>query len=353
MNWQHLPLPKTPEHFPRGLYRSPFRPAWWLGNAHAQTMFSTLFRKPPVLTRQRQKLALADGDWIYVDWLLSAGWEHEDKPLVIVVHGLSGSSDSHYVLGLQAELQAMGWGSVAMNCRGAVEGPNALPRAYHAGGSDDVRAVLDAVAAQYPGRKLAVVGYSLGGNMTLKLMGEQGADPRLFAGVAVSVPLLLNLCADRMDQGISRVYRKRLLDELMILWRAKRAHFQARGDAAVVALLDRHIAQGPFHSFWHFDDRLMAPLHGFADVHDYYARCSSRQFLKDIRVPTLVIHAEDDPFMTPGVIPEPQELSAAVHFELSPTGGHVGFVSAGEGGGPAYYLERRIPQFLQECLRQA
>jgi predicted alpha/beta-fold hydrolase len=342
----HHPLPDA---FPRGVHASTFRPAWWLGNAHAQTLYSALFRQPPQLHRQREKQTLPDGDWVYLDWLLPAGWERREQPLVIVVHGLSGSSDSHYVLGLQAQLQAAGMGSVAMNCRGASGGPNHLPRAYHAGASDDIRAVVEAVATAYPGRPLAVVGYSLGGNMTLKLLAELGNDRRMVGGVAVSVPLLLPLCASRMDQGFSRIYRKHLLGELLDTWQAKHEHFGQAGRHDAASEIAARLAHGPFESFWQFDDKLMAPLHGFADVHDYYERCSSRQFLKDIHIPTLVIHAEDDPFMTPGVIPGDGELSPWVHFELSRRGGHVGFIEGGSPGAPAYYLERRIPQFLQAC----
>lgn len=349
MNWHRLPTPEAHDPFPAGLYRSPFRPAWWLRNAHAQTLFSPLFRKPPQLHRERERISLPDGDWLYLDWLLPEAWAGSGRPLVLVVHGLTGSSDSLYVLGLQEQLRQMGWGSVAMNCRGAV-GPNHLPRAYHAGASDDIRAALDTVAARHPGHPLAVAGYSLGGNMTLKLLAELGEDRRVFAGVAVSVPLLMGLCANRMDRGFSRVYRRKLIGELLTAWEGKVSYQLQQGQPEAASLMRRHLDLGPFDSFWSFDDKLMAPLHGFADVHDYYARCSSRQFLKDIRIPTLVIHAVDDPFMEPGVIPGPEELSAQVHFELSQQGGHVGFVDGGRPGVPGYYLERRIPQFLQEKL---
>ncbi len=348
MSWHQLPV-VTPDHpFPPGLYRSPFRPAWWLRNAHAQTMFSSLFRRPPVLSREREKISLPDGDWVYVDWLLPQHWRAELAPLVLIVHGLSGSSDSHYVRGLQQVLLAMGWGSVAMNCRGATGGPNGLPRAYHAGASDDVRAVLDALSARHPDAPLAVVGYSLGGNMTLKLMAELGADRRVFAAAAVSVPLLLGACADRMDSGFSQVYRRHMLGALLEGWEQKVGYLAAAGQPQAAQRLRQHLALGPFDSFWHFDDKLMAPLHGFSDVHDYYRRCSSRQFLGAIQIPTLVIQAADDPFMSASVIPGPEELSGQVHFELAGQGGHVGFIQGGNPARPDYYLERRIPQFLQQ-----
>jgi len=172
--------------FPPGLFGSPFRPAWWLRNPHAQTLFSSFFRQLPPVARERETVALPDGDFLDFDWQLPPGWR-EDRPLVLVVHGLSGSSDSHYVLGLQAALSAGGWGSAALNCRGAAR-PNNLARAYHAGASDDLQQALLHMAQRFPRAPRAVVGYSLGGNMTLKLLGETAGAPPVFAGVAVSAP---------------------------------------------------------------------------------------------------------------------------------------------------------------------
>lgn len=334
--------------FPPGLYHSPFRAAWWLRNPHLQTLFSTFFRRPPQLARERETLALPDGDFLDLDWHRPEGWT-PDRPQVLIVHGLSGNSDSHYVLGLQAALSARGWASVAMNCRGASR-PNNLPRTYHAGASDDLRLALEHMRARFPATPRAVVGYSLGGNMTLKLLGElaaEGNDGLVFTGVAVSAPLVLTLCADRMDQGISQLYRRHFLAELVSLWEAKMRHLESVGHVDAARRVQERLLHGPFRSFWHFDDVLVAPLHGFADVHDYYHRSSSRQFLRRIHIPTLVIHSHDDPLMSPGVLPEVAELSSAVHFELCHQGGHVGFIEGGTPLSPRYYLERRIPDFLE------
>lgn len=336
-------------HFPTGLFESAFRPAWWLRNAHAQTLFSTFFRRPPVLARRREELALSDGDFLDLDWCLPAGWM-ADAPLVLVVHGLSGSSDSHYVLGLQAELSARGWASVAMNCRGASGRPNNRPRAYHAAASDDILAVLSHMAERYPAAPLALVGYSLGGSMTVRLMGEQRERAPVFAAVAVSVPLQLTLCADRMDRGFSRVYRQHFMEVLVSYWKDKAVHLERLGDLDSARLVHDLLQRGPFRSFWQYDNELIAPLHGFRDVHDYYERASPRQFLSRIARPTLVIQAADDPFMTPDVLPEAEELSSAVHFELCRQGGHVGFIEGGTPLAPRYYLEKRIPDFLGHQL---
>lgn len=355
MNWHHLPTATPDQPFPRGLYKSDFKPVWWLKNAHAQTIFSVYFRKPEKMqiARTREKVTLPDGDWIALDWHLPEGWLESDKPLVLGVHGLSGSGESHYIKGLQIALSQKGWGSVAMTCRGAGGEPNHLPRAYHAGASDDVMDVLNIISAKYPTKKIAVVGYSLGGNMTLKLMRELGNDARVLTGVAVSVPLMLDVCCTCMDNGFSKVYRKHMMTALLQDWKTKAEHFQAQGREAEANTLWQLFGAGKFESFWDFDHHLVAPLHGFSGAKDYYARCSSRQFLKDIRIPTLVIHSSDDPFMSPEIIPSADELSDMVSFELADKGGHVGFIEGGGPFNPQYYLERRVPQWLEYIYQKA
>ncbi|MDF2446721.1 MAG: hypothetical protein K0S46_1957 [Moraxellaceae bacterium] len=346
MNQGFLPADaaSSASDFPQGVFHSPFRPAWWLRNPHAQTLFSTFFRRPPALPRERETFHLPDGDFLDLDWHLPEAWTN-GQPLVLVVHGLSGSSDSHYVLGLQAALARQGWGSAALNCRGANR-QNNLPRAYHAGASEDLQQALAHMQQRFPDSPRAIVGYSLGGNMTIKLLGEVGAMAPVFAGVAVSVPMLLPLCADRMDQGVSRIYRQHFIGVLVAHWEEKMRHLERAGNAAAASRIREQLMRGPFRSFWHFDNDMMAPLHGFNDVHDYYSRSSSRQFLRHVSVPTLVIHSHDDPLMSPGVLPEAAELSPSVHFELCREGGHVGFIEGGSPRDPRYYLERRIPEFL-------
>lgn len=334
-----------------GIQESMFKPAWWLRGAHAQTLFATMLRAPPVLSRTRETLILADGDFLDIDWLTPSSWE-EDAPIVIVVHGLSGSSDSHYVLGLQAELATKGWASAALNCRGASGRPNNLPRAYHAGSSDDILQLIQHLHIKYPKAPLALVGYSLGGNMTLGLLGAEQSSLPLFAAAAVSVPFLLSSCADRMDSGFSKIYRRHFMTELTVMWRHKMHYFAEQGNAEAVAHIHQRLQQAPFRSFWEYDDVVMAPLHGFHDVHDYYEKTSSRQFLATITVPTLVIQSQDDPFMSAAVLPTANELSSAVLFELSQKGGHVGFIEGGSPRTPLFYLERRIPEFLAQKLAQ-
>lgn len=336
---------QLPADFPPGIHASPFQPARWLRNAHAQTVFARFHRDtPPAIHRERRELLLADGDHLLLDWHEPAN-SCAQAPLTLIIHGLGGSSDSHYVRGLQRQLAERGWPSVAMNCRGAVQ-PNRRARAYHAGASDDVIAVFQHLLIEQR-RAVAIVGYSLGGSMTLKALAELGAHPRLLAGVAVSVPLHMASCAQRMDRGLSRLYRRYLLGEMQQLWQNKARHLRQLGDHQSALRIQQCLDQQPFGSFWDFDDVLMAPLHGYRDVHDYYERCTPRQFLPAIRVPTLVIHASDDPFMLPSVVPAAASLSGSVHLELAARGGHVGFIS-GHARQPQYYLEARIPYFLQQ-----
>lgn len=329
---------------PSGIHRSHFHPAWWLANPHLQTVWAPLFRRLPDLKRQRKSMSLSDGDNLLLDYCWPA--QCQAVPLTLLVHGLAGSSESGYVLGLQHALAQKGWPSVAVNCRGAAQ-PNLLPRSYHAGSSDDLQEVVLWLAKEHPDRTLMLVGFSLGGNMTLKLLGEWGEPSPLVAAVAVSVPFRLGHCANRLDQGGSRLYRRYLLQELVLQWERR---IQAGHDGG---LAEDHWPMPleklrRLHSFWEFDDQWMAPIHGFSDVHDYYRRCSSIAFLPAIRTPTLIIQSEDDPFMEAGVLPEGVDLPEAVHLELAKGGGHVGFIAAQSLGRPHYYLEWRIPNFLQQ-----
>lgn len=324
-----------------------FRPAWWLDNPHLQTIFPALLRRPRMLLRRRERLATPDADFIDLDW-----YGDGDLPLAILLHGLSGSSHSSYILGLQRALLAQGFASVAMNFRGCSGESNRLARCYHSGETEDMDFLYRTLRQRYPGRAIAAVGFSLGGNVLLKWLGERGGQLDLFAAVAVSVPLVLSECATRLDYGFSKIYRDRLLAELKQYMQDKFRHLQAIGADREVAKLRDLGDLSAIRSFWQYDDRVVAKLHGFAGVDDYYCRSSSRQFLPKIRVPTLLIQAADDPFMTSAVLPEPGELSPQVALELHENGGHVGFVGCYRGLKADYWLDSRIPRFLRE-QRQA
>ncbi|MBU1329644.1 MAG: hydrolase [Gammaproteobacteria bacterium] len=319
-----------------------FKPAWWLPGPHLQTLWNPMCRKPPQLARTRERLWLADGDFLDLDW---HGPHQADAPLVLVLHGLTGSSSSLYVLGLQQQLAAQGWASVALNWRGCSGEPNLLPRGYHSGASEDLAETVAHLRAQRPMAPLYAVGYSLGGNVLLKYLGESGAESQLQGAAAVSVPFRLDQCADRIGLGFSRVYQAHFMREMVAYVQGKQRSFSDQGQADRLSVLERLGPLDGMRTFWDFDGRITAPLHGYTDAADYYARASSRFYLGRIQTPTLLIQAEDDPFVFRHSLPEPAELAPGTELELHAHGGHVGFV-AGTPWQPDYYLERRIPAWL-------
>jgi predicted alpha/beta-fold hydrolase len=324
-----------------------FKPAWWLGNSHLQTLYPALLRsapKPPEYRRER--LTTPDYDFIDVDYCGSGS-----QSLVILLHGLTGSSQSGYIKGLQNALLKQGLRSAALNFRGCSGQSNNRARCYHSGETEDIHFLYQTLRRREPDTPLAAVGFSLGGNVLLKWLGEQGDQLELFAAVAVSVPLLLGVCATKLDSGFSKLYRINLLRELKAYMRDKLLHLDRLGQTEEAMRIRALGDLSGIRSFWQYDDRVVARLHGFNDVHDYYRRSSSRQYLKSVAVPTLVIQAVDDPFMTQEVLPGLDEISPKVQLEFTRYGGHVGFVSGLNPFSPAYWLDQRIPEFLMARIQ--
>ncbi|QNN25383.1 hydrolase [Planctomycetales bacterium ZRK34] len=316
-----------------------FRPAWWLPGGHLQTIWPTLVRRVKLTTR-RQRYDLPDGDFVDVDWV---GEQHDDQPIVILLHGLEGSIQSSYVRGLLAAIDAHGWRGGVLHFRGCSGEPNRLPRGYHSGDTADLAWFIDHLRRKHPASKLAAVGYSLGGNVLLKWLGETGGDNPLTAAVAVSVPFDLNAAATRLEHGISRIYQRHLLTRLHASVRAKMQRMTVD-----LPITSQQVSE--LNTFRAFDDAITAPLHGFAGVDDYYTRSSSGQYIPRIDRPTLILHARNDPFMTPEAIPSPADLPDGVQLEVSPGGGHVGFVAGRCPWRATYWLEHRIPRYLDDHL---
>jgi predicted alpha/beta-fold hydrolase len=318
---------------------SEFRPAWWLPGPHLQTIWPALFRARRLRNIEHERLELADGDFLDLAWSHKPA-ERKPRPLVLVLHGLEGSLHSHYAAGILHALDQAGMDGVLMHFRGCSGEPNRLPRTYHSGDTGDLQEVVRHLRAR--GQPVAaVVGYSLGGNVLLKWLGEQRERTGIAAAVAISVPFRLDAAARRMDQGGSRLYRRYLLRRLAASYHRKWRHRPSPlGD------LDAH----GLRSFWDFDDRITAPLNGFLDVHDYYRRSSSHAYLRHIRVPTRIIHARDDPFMFADTPPSPDEVSDQVELLITRRGGHVGFVGGRLPWRPEYWLDRQITAFLRTQL---
>lgn len=322
------------------IVESSFRPALWLRGPHRQTLFASKVRPTPAVTVANERLELPDGDFLDLAWLPDAE-QPADTPLVVVLHGLTGSIDSKYARGLLKQVAARGWRGLLMHFRGASAEPNRLPRSYHSGDTGDFRVLLRQLRERFPDAPLAAVGYSLGGNVLLKYLGEEGERSPLTTGAAVSVPFDLAICAQAINQGLARAYQRHLIGNMRADIERK---FEDREPPFPLPDLD------PLRTFPAFDDAVTAPLHGFTDAADYYTRASSGPFLKNIQTPALVLHSTDDPFMAPEMVPDADMLSESVRLELSHRGGHVGFVAADRWSRPVYWLEQRIPEWLEATL---
>ena len=318
------------------LLESAFRPAWWLRGSHAQTVWPALFRHRRQLAVRWRKLELDDGDFLELAW---SG--PDDGPIVLLFHGLQGGIRSHYATGLMHRLNQDGFCTCLMHFRGCGREPNRLPISYHSGKTDDPQRLLEHVIARSGRPPYAAVGISLGGNVLLKWLGEQGDASPLSRAVAISVPFMLDAAAERLEGGVSRLYQRHLVNSLRDAYRRKFARMPSPLDIDLKEL----------RTFRLFDDQVTAPLHGFQGVDHYYESCSSRQFIPHIRVPTLILHARDDPFMFADTAPGADELPEQVWLELSAGGGHVGFIAGNLPGRAIYYAEQRVAEWLSFKLQ--
>ncbi len=312
-----------------------FKPAWWLGNPHCQTLWPFIFRtriKKEDVTRER--FELPDGDFIDLDW---AG--KSNGPIVFIFHGLEGSSQSHYAKGLLRCITQKGWRGLFVHFRGCSGEHNRLPRSYHSGDTGDIGYLINTIHQREPHIRLAAIAISLGSNALLKWLGETGSKNPLSAAIAISVPFDLYQSVKHMEKGFARLYQWHLVKQLRHRLSKK---FQLTPPAIPAHPLSS------IKTIFHIDDHITAPLHGFKDAKEYYALSSCKQFLKNIQIPTLIIHAKDDPFIPAHIIPSANELSPFIQLELSENGGHVGFVSGAFPGYATYWLEERIPVFLKE-----
>lgn len=309
---------------------SSFRPPALLRNGHVQTVLGVVCRRGAIALRDRERLELDDGDF------LDLAWRRDGRSRVAILsHGLEGSLENGYIGAVAAALAAEGWDVLAWNFRGCGEEPNRLLRFYHSGETGDLGRVIRHAAARYA--EIALVGFSLGGNLTLKYLGEAAPHPAVRAGVAISAPVDLAACARVLDdRWANKVYLRRFLKTLVAKVEAKAARFPGEIDAS------RARAMG---SFREFDGRFTAPLHGFRDADDYWRQSSARQYLSRIEVPALLLNAKDDPFLAPECFPfEEAGSSEAVFLEAPGTGGHLGFI----GSGLRSWMERRVAAFLRE-----
>lgn len=317
------------------IIQSNFKPAWYLRNKHLQTILPK-YRKPIDIELTWERLETPDDDFLDLVWT-----KQTDGAVVILLHGLEGSIDSHYSKGLLNALSKQGLNAVLMHFRGCSGEANRQARGYHSGETGDMYFLFETLHKRFPNKQFTAIGISMGGNALLKYLGENNQN-LLTAACAVSVPFELGKSAQTLKHGFARLYQKYLIDSLQKRVKEKFERINSPIDI-------RNLEQ--WNDFYTLDNYLTAPLHGFESADDYYSKSSSRQFLKKIKIPTLIIHAEDDPFLPESSIPTANELSEQVTLELAGHGGHVGFIEQESLFKMNYYLETRIPDFLKKQLQ--
>jgi predicted alpha/beta-fold hydrolase len=315
----------------------PFASPAWLPDGHSQTIWPYFLRRPAVPYR-RERVAAPDGDFWDLDWLVPAN-VRPDAPLVVLLHGLEGSSASHYARALMVALMARGWRGVVPHFRGCSGEPNLMPRAYHSGDHDEAQAMLQAIRARVDAATVIyAVGISVGGSVLLNWLGRAGRDAATMvsAAAAVSTPLDLTAAGIAIGKGLNRIYTHNFLSTLK-----PKSLAMARQHPA---LLDTGKVRRA-RTMYDFDDAVTSVLHGFADTPDYWRRASAKPWLADVGVPTLVLNARNDPFVPAESLPGPDDVSADVLLEQPDAGGHVGFLT-GPFPGNIDWLPQRLLDFF-------
>jgi predicted alpha/beta-fold hydrolase len=323
--------------------KTTFTPAIGLQNPHLQTLYPTFFNKEKVTDTEIEIFQLPDGDFVECVWK-DKPIKNSTKPIVTLFHGLAGGFHSPYIQHAMIGLSHAGFSVVVMQFRGCGTMINKYARSYHSGETEDAKAWIKELYKRFPKASLFGVGYSLGGNMLLKLMGELGDKTLLKGIVSISAPMQLELSSLYINQGFSKIYQYHLMQNLKKDLLAKYKLFDIE---TLTGFKKKDISK--LTTFWEFDDAYTAPIHGFKDAKEYYEKSSAKQYLKFIKRPTLIIHALDDPFMPPKILPKKDEISPSIKLKVSKHGGHVGFVSCTILN-PKYWLKDSIINFLKEQL---
>ena len=317
------------------LLDSSYRPPFYLRSSHLQTVYPTLCRRVATPGYVRERLELADGDFIDIDHLPNPG----SSKFAILSHGLEGSSNSKYVISLGRLLHRRGWHIAAWNFRGCSGETNRLLPWYHSGRSDDLKRVVEHIRKKHAPETVALVGVSVGGNITLKYLGEEGSSlpSCIKSAVTISVPLDLEECALIMARPKNRIYMEWFLRLMRKRVRDKMALYPSRiSDDGIMKI----------RTFLEFDSRYTAPLNGFSSAKEYWRASSSLPLLESVRTPTLLLNATDDPFLGPRCIPSASaERSPYLFLERSRYGGHVGFLPHRQGA--PYWNESRAVEFIE------
>ena len=311
---------------------SNYNPPFLFKNSHYATISSGLLRTINHLHQERERISLADGDFLDLDWSQPTT---ATTKVVVLLHGLEGNAQRAYIQGSAKALNAAGYAACGVNFRGCSGEPNRLYRSYHSGATEDLIAVLEYILHTQKYTEIYLKGFSLGGNLLLKYLGEGNTIPKELKGAAaISVPCQLEDSLTQLLSFKNMVYAARFKKNLVEKLKVKQQSFPEKISDSdiknVVTLKD-------------FDDIYTSRAHGFANAMDYYAQCSCLQFLKNIQVPALIINAQNDSFLGESCYPiEEAKYSTAVFLEIPKYGGHVGF----HGACNYTYTERRAVEFF-------
>lgn len=317
-----------------------FKPAFGLQNKHLQTIYSSFFRANKNLDIEIETFTLSDGDFVEAYWL-DKPLPNSTKPIVVIFHGLEGSYSSPYINGIMDTLRKAGMACVLMHFRSCSGKLNRKATAYHSGQTLDGKEFIESIKERFSSNDLFAIGYSLGGNMLLKLLGECGKNTPLKGAISVCAPLDLAICADKISQGFSSFYEKKMLDNLKNTLLLK---YEQHDMENLISLKKEDVQN--IKTIREFDEVYTSRINGFGNASNYYKLCSSKQFLKDINIKTLLIHTLDDPFMTQEVLPAKEELNSFITLEVHKYGGHLGFIS-GSIFKPVYWLDEHIISYIK------
>ncbi|MGJ8692009.1 MAG: hydrolase [Thalassotalea sp.] len=319
---------------------SQFKPAWWLSNAHAQTMFAKFLQKKTSAIRLTETVETPDGDFFDLAWT-EPPEKDTSKPIVVILHGLEGSQNSHYARGMLNAVVNNGWVGLLMHFRGCSGKPNRQLNSYHSGDIRDISFLTEQLSKQFPARKLGLIGFSLGGNIASLYLANNPDNPYKAACI-ICAPFDLASCSKKINRGVSKIYQQYLVGMLKDSTLIKH---QVMPNANICPLKIKAIK-----TMWQFDDYVTAPINGFDNALDYYDKVSGIHVLDKVVTPSLIIHAQDDPFLDHEKITAVTSLPASIRFEISEKGGHVGFISGNNPLKPEFWLEKRVPQYLSEFL---
>lgn len=319
---------------------SQFKPAWWLTNPHLQTLAAKFFRRKQKLVTYTETLELPDGDFIDLAWTEQPKKDNT-RPIIVILHGLAGSKESHYAKGMLNAIHDRGWIAVLMHFRGCSGKPNRQASSYHSGDIRDITYLTEQLIRRYQHCPFSIIGFSLGGNVLTQYLAQVPTNPYQAASV-ICAPLDLASCSARINQGFSQLYQKYLLRML------KNSALEKVKTNIIDNIKKEKIED--IETMHDFDEHITAPLHGFTNAQHYYKQASGNQVMANIKQPCLFIHAADDPFLNHQCSLPPQPLPEHLIFEVSNHGGHVGFIHGKNPLKPQYWLEQRIPDFLNKHL---